>query len=134
MPRLIRQLILFALICVLAAGNVNAQQPPVASKQVSEVKAKVGKLSPQAHISVIPNQGEEEFGRFVSSDQEGFVFYDIDRKMNVSLKYEEVRKIRNGYGGYNSIARRHTDHHRAMVTVVVVAVGLAVLVIAGARS
>jgi hypothetical protein len=91
MPRLIRQLILFALVCVLAAGNVNAQQSPVASKQAAEVKAKVGRLSPQAHISIIPNQGEEEFGRFVSSDQEGFVFYDIDRKMTAAIQRRHRR-------------------------------------------
>jgi hypothetical protein len=126
-----RYLIPFVLICVLAARSVSAQQPPSLSKRANEIKAKVEKLSPQAHISVIPIQGDEEFGKFLSSDQESFTFHDIDRKTDVSLKYEEVKKVKNGYGGYNAIVGRHVDptKNRVVIAAVVgVLVGLIVAV------
>ncbi len=126
-----RCLVPFVLICVLAARSVSAQQPPSLSKRANEIKAKVEKLSPQAHISVIPIQGHEEFGKFLSSDQESFTFHDIDRKADVSLKYEEVKKVKNGYGGYNPIWGRHTDPTKNRVTAAVfvgVLVGLIVAV------
>jgi hypothetical protein len=129
-----RRLIPFALICVLTARAVSAQQPAPLSKRAGEVKAKVGTLSPQARISVIPIQGEEEFGTFVSNDQEHFTFYDIDRKAEVSFRYEEVRKVKDGYGGYNSLRGRHTDHTRAIVVGVVLAGVLVALIVAAAHA
>jgi hypothetical protein len=116
---------------VLAARSVSAQQPPSPSKRANEIKAKVEKLSPQAHISVIPIQGDEEFGKFLSSDQESFTFHDIDRKIDVRLKYEAVKKVKNGYGGYNLIVGRHVDPTKNRVTAAVfvgVLVGLIVAV------
>jgi hypothetical protein len=129
-----RRLIPFALICVLTARTVSAQQPASQAKRAGEVKAKVGTLSPQARISVIPIRGEEEFGTFVSNDQEHFTFYDIDRKAEVSFRYEEVRKVKDGYGGYNSLRGRHTDHTRAIVVGVVLAGVLVALIVAAAHA
>ena len=128
-----RRLIPFALICVLTAGTVSAQEPASQSR-AGEVKAKVSTLSPQARISVIPIRGEEEFGTFVSNDQERFTFYDIDRKAEVSFRYEEVRKVKDGYGGYNSPRGRHTDRTKAIVVGVVLAGVLVALIVAAAHA
>src|ERR1700722_3591268 len=109
MATFVRQFILFGLIWDLTVTSDSSQQSAAPLKRTIAVKEKVGRLSPQAHISVIPLQGEEEFGTFLSSDQEGFTFHDIDRKIDVSLKYEDVRKVKDGYGGYNHSAGKHTD-------------------------
>jgi hypothetical protein len=129
-----RQVVPFVLICVLTARTISAQQPPPLSKKASEVKVKVETLSPQARVSVIPVHGEEEFGTFVSNDPDRFTFYDVDQKMNVTLKYEEVRKVKDGYGGYNHLRGRHTDHTKAIVIGVVLACVLVALIIAAAHS
>ena len=95
---------------------MNFQQVVPLSKEVAAVKRKADTLTPDAPISVIPIHAEEEYGNFVSSNAEEFTFYDVDRKAEVTLKYAEVRKIKDGYGGYNSIRGRHTDRTRAITS------------------
>ena len=70
----------------------------------------------------------------MSNDQEQFTFYDIDRKTEVSFRYEEVRKVKDGYGGYNSLRGGHTDRTRAIVVGVVLAGVLVVLIVAAAHA
>lgn len=134
MPRLVRKPILLVLIFLLALGGADAQQPASPSKTATKVKAKVETLASQAHISVIPAQGEEEFGAFVSSDADGFTFYDVDRKTDVSFRYEDVRKVKDGYGGYNHLRRRHTDRTKALVAGAVVVGALVALIVAVALA
>lgn len=101
------QIVPLLLIFIVAATS-SAQQSPTLSKRESAVKLKVDHLLPQAPISVLRFHADEEFGRFVSNDQVGLTFYDVDRKADVTLTYAEVKKIKDGYGGYNSVARGDT--------------------------
>lgn len=121
------------LIFALSQASIAQQTTPL-SKSEAAVKQKVEKLSPHAPISVVQFHAEEEFGTFVSSDQAGFTFYDIDRRTNVTVRFSDVRKIKDGYGGYNSIQRRHTDHTKSIVIALVVIGGLAALITVAAES
>ena len=123
-----------AALIVAIAVTANAQQTTALPKRAEAVKRKAGSLVPHSPISVIPLQGDEEFGEFLSSGQEGFTFHDIDRKSDVTLKYTEVRKLKNGYGGYNSARRAHTDRTKAIIVAVVVLGGLGVLIGATATA
>jgi len=122
-----------ALIVALSQASIAQQTTPL-SKNEAAVKQKVEKLSPLAPISVVQFHAEEEFGTFVSSDRTEFTFYDIDRKTNVTVRFSDVRKIKDGYGGYNSIQRRHTDHTKSIVIILIVVGGLAALITAAAES
>ena len=108
---------------VSTVATSSAQQIAPLSKHALAVRKKVESLSPAAPISVVLRDAPEEFGRFVSSDQDGFVFYDVDKKTNTTLRYSDVRKIKDGYGGYNALQRRHTDRTKGIV-IAVVAVGV----------
>jgi hypothetical protein len=110
----------------------SAQQVAPLPKTAAALRRKVGTLTPHAPISVIRVHAEEEYGNFMSSDQEGFTFYDVDRKADVTLKYIDVRKIRDGYGGYNSFGKKHTDHTKAIIIGAVVMGGLVALIAAAA--
>ncbi len=134
MPCLIQKPIPLVLIFLLMLASADAQQPASPSKTATKVKAKVETLTPQAHISVIPVQGEEEFGAFSSREANGFTFYDVDRKTEVSFRYEDVRKVKDGYGGYNHLRRRHTDRTKAFVAGAVVVGSLVALIVAVALA
>jgi cellobiose phosphorylase len=121
------------LIFALSQASIAQQTTPL-SKSEAAVKQKVEKLSPHAPISVVQFHAEEEFGTFVSSDQAGFTFYDIDRRTNVTVRFSDVRKIKDGYGGYNSIQRRHTDRTKSIVIILIVVGGLAALIATAAES
>lgn len=123
-----------ALLMVGVAMTASAQNSPTLSKKAEMIKRKVGALTPHSPITVIPIQGNEEFGEFLSSDQEGFTFHDVDRKTDVTLKYAEVRKLKNGYGGYNPAQGRHTDRTKIIIVTVVVLGGLGALIGAAAAA
>jgi hypothetical protein len=126
---------IFAVLLIsLLTLTSTAQQVAPRSKKAAAVKRKASTLSPHAHISVIPIRGDEEYGDFVSSAAEEFTFYDVDRKSEVTLKYTQVQKIKDGYGGYNSIRKRHTDRRKATIVVVVVIGALAGLLAAVASA
>ena len=121
------------LIAAVAASS-SAQQGPSLSKKAEAIKRTVDNLAPHAPISVTPIQGHEQFGEFLSKDQEGFTFHDIDRKIDVAYKYSEVRKVKSGYGGYNSAQGRHTDHTKAIVISAIVIGALGALIGAAAAA
>lgn len=58
----------------------------------------------------------------------------MDRKTEVTLKYAEVRRIKDGYGGYNSVRGRHTNRTKTIVIVVAVAGALGALIGAAASA
>jgi hypothetical protein len=80
--------------------------------------------------------GSQAYGVLLSSDQAGFIFHDVDRNADVSLKYTEVRAVKKGYGGYNSATGMHTDRKRALIVTVCVlgALGGLLAAVASARN
>ena len=114
--------------------QASLSQAPALTKKQLAVRQKAQGLSPQAPISVVEIGAPEEFGTFISSNDEGFVFYDVDRKANVILKYSDVKKIKDGYGGYNSVQGRHTDHTKAIVITLVVIGTLGAIIGAAAAA
>ncbi|MGA9670631.1 MAG: hypothetical protein WBQ94_15580 [Terracidiphilus sp.] len=126
--------ILAALLIFFMALTCSAKQATPLPKEADAVKRKADTLTAHAPISVIPVHAEEEYGNFISSDAEEFTFYDVDRKAEVTLKYADVRKIKDGYGGYNSIRGRHTDRTKATIVVVAVIGALGALIGAVAAS
>lgn len=108
-------------LIVVLAGPATAQPAGPLPKKAEAIRQRAKALAPDAGISVIPFQGQEEFGRFRSSTDDSFTFYDIDRQTNVTLRYVEVRKLKNGYGGYNTVAHRHVDRSHSYIALAVVA-------------
>lgn len=126
--------VLAALLISSLALTSSAQQVAFLEKKAAAVKRKADTLSPQAHISVLRIHAAEQHGNFLSSGPEDFTFYDVDRKAEVTLKYADVRKIKDGYDGYNSIQGRHTDRTKATIVVVAVIAALGALIGAAASA
>jgi hypothetical protein len=126
--------VLAALLISTLMWTSSAQQVAPLSKREAAVKRKADTLAPRAPISVVRIHAEEEFGNFLSNNQEGFTFYDVDRKSEVTLKYANVRKIKDGYGGYNSFQKKHTDRRKALIIGAVVAGVLVTLIAAAAAA
>ena len=133
MKGLLTNILAVVLVFVLPVTNC-AQQPGANPKQAAAVKRKVETLAPNAPISVIPKHSREEYGNFVSSGADSFTFYDIDLKSDVTFKYVDVRKVKNGYGGYNSVQKRHTDRRKAVIVVLAVMGALGGLIAAAASA
>lgn len=116
------------LIAVLTSAG-NAQPGNASPKKIAAIKRKVEALAPGAPIRVVPVQGHDEIGKFVSSEVGSFTFFDADTRANVTMKFAEVRKIQEGYSlAEASIERR--NRHRLIVVGVALAVGAALYVLA----
>ncbi len=126
--------ILAGLLISLLTLTTSAQQLSPLSKKAADIKRRADALAPNAAISVIPFHGDEEYGNLRSSGADKFTFYDIDRKTEVTLKYAEIRKIKEGYGGHNSASGRHTDRTKAVIVVVAVVGALGALIGAAASA
>jgi hypothetical protein len=125
-----RTLIVFGL-CLALTVSATAQQAPLApvslSKRAEKVKTAIGKLHPGDKLSVIPANGAEEYGALLSSTDSAFTFHDVDTDADVAFRFEDVRKVRDGYGGYNNFAHKHVDRTRSRIAVACVLGGLAVV-------
>jgi len=62
--------------------------------------------------------------------EQSFSLYEVDEKRTVTVSYEEVKKVRQGYGGYNSISGRHVDSVRSRIAMIVMGGLLVAVVIA----
>ncbi len=123
-----------ALLVFTVAITSVAQQSPAPSKQAAAVKRKADQLQPGTPISVVRVSAPEQFGTFISKNDDGVTFYDADLKAPVTLAYVEIRKIKDGYGGYNTIQHRHTDRTRGLIVFAVVMAALGALIGAVAAS
>lgn len=79
-------------------------------------------------MTVIRKDGAECHGSLVASSSESFSLSEVDERRNVDLRYEDVKKVRRGYGGYNSVTGRHVDLVRSRVVFIGVLVALVVVV------
>jgi hypothetical protein len=122
-----------ALLVISISTTTSAQRVSGLSRQAAGIKRIADTLSPGSRISVIPFHGAERYGTFVSNDSESFTFHDIDDKTDVTLKHSDVRKLKQGYGGYNSISGKHTDRKRGIIVAVVI-VGVVFGVLFGALA
>jgi hypothetical protein len=111
----IRNALLIFTLCAFTATASEAQQPIQLSKQALSVKKKTARLTVGDKISVVLSHAGERYGTFKSSGQEDFTFYDVDQNSDVTLRYGEVKKVKDGYGGYNSVTHRHTDRTRGYI-------------------
>ncbi|MBB5061475.1 uncharacterized protein (DUF2249 family) [Granulicella aggregans] len=110
-----------------------AQQPVRPSSRQSAVIAKVSTLQAGDKISVVFMQAPERYGTFQSSRQDDFTFHDVDQDGDVTFPYADVKKVKSGYGGYNSLTHKHTDHTKAYIGIGI-ATGLIVAVIVAAAA
>jgi hypothetical protein len=95
--------------------------------------AKVATLRAGDTISIVFLHAAERYGTFQSSRQDDFTFHDVDQNADVTFPYAEVKKVKGGFGGYNSLTHKHTDHTRAYIGVGI-ATGILVGVVAAAAA
>lgn len=69
----------------------------------------------------------------MASQRAAFTFHDVDQNTDVTASYADVKKVKNGYGGYNTLTQKHTDHTKAFVAIGIAA-GLIIGIIVAAAA
>ena len=110
-----------------------AQAQAQSSPRRANVAAKVATLKAGDNISVVFMHSAERYGTFLSSQQDGFTFHDVDQNADVTSAYDDVKKVKAGYGGYNTATHSHTGHTKAYIGLGI-ATGLIVGIIVAAAA
>jgi len=119
---------LTAALLILTSLLCQAQPTPLSS-HAAKIKTRVAQVAPADDITVIMLHGPSYHGSFRSAEDTTFSLEDVDEKRLVILRYEDVKKVQNGYGGYNSITRRHVNPVRNRVLGVLILTALIVIVV-----
>jgi len=118
---------LWAFLCQGQQGQGQQANLPL-SPRAQKIRDKVRSLSAGAEVTLLMKGKPEYHGDLRELSERSFSLYEVDEKQTHTIQYEDVKKVRVGYGGYNSVAGRHLDPARSRIAVVAVLAGLVVIV------
>jgi hypothetical protein len=118
------------MLVLMCTASAIAQSP-----HANKVHEQVNRLGPLAAITINLLDGHEYYGTVGRTGAADFTINEVDRQREVAVRYQDVRKIRSGYGNTRNIqGRRIHPHTRLIVTLAVVGGLLALVFIAVASD
>jgi hypothetical protein len=100
------------------------QNNPASSPQVQKVKDQVQKFGVTANVTVILPSGKEYYGAISKIESASFEIAEVDLKRTIAFDYKDVKKVRKGYGGWNSVAGKRVNPRTSLIVGIVVVGGL----------
>lgn len=89
-------------------------------------------LPPGQELTVLMKRRLSYHGDLREARDDSFSLYEVDERQTLTIAYEDVKKIRRGYGGYNSISGRHVDPLHNRIAAIAVLGGLVVILVVAA--
>ena len=116
-----------------AKTKKEARQSAAKPTQAEEIKKKVASMGIAKRVTVILQNGNEYYGGISKIGEESFEVAEIDLKQQITVPYDDVRKIKSGFGKPNphNGKRWPTEWHTGWL---IASVGAAVFFIALATS
>lgn len=124
------KLLIIMVSLALITGNSRsalAQAPsanPPLSPQAEEVKKQVEKIGSAKALTVILPSRDEYYGTISKIDATEFAISEVDLKQIITLKYDEVKKVRKGYGGKNFITGKRVNPRTNLIAGIAVGGGI----------
>lgn len=85
--------------------SVLSQAPPTSS-HIAKTKAKIEKIGIRGDLTVSLQNGRTNHGFVNRIDDESFEMTEIDLKTNLTIRYDEVKKVESGYGQKGPLGNR----------------------------
>jgi hypothetical protein len=106
-----------------ATGQGNSmKQSPAADKRIGKLKRVVNKVGVGRRIMVFLRNGDDLHGTVSRIGPEDFDVAEVDLQRLITVRYEFVEKVREGYGGVNLITGKRASPRRG--TGVAIAAGV----------
>ena len=115
----------------LSAGQ---QSSSALSLGAQKIREKIRALTPGAMLTLLMKGRPEYHGDLVLAGERSLSLYEVDEKQTVNVSYEDVKEVRRGYGGYNSVSSRHVDPVRNRIAFIAIGAGLVAIVAAVAAA
>jgi len=98
-----------------AKQNAQAgQKPTPTDKQVEKVKRTVSKVGVAQKITIFLKNGDSLHGTVAQIGEDSFQVSEVDFRQTLTVRYDDVKKVRSGYGGINLLTGRRTSPPRGL--------------------
>lgn len=85
------------------------QQPAPSEKQTEKVMHDVFNVGVGQRMTVFLRNGDTLHGTLAQIREETFEVSEVDMRQTLTVRYDEVKKIRSGYGGVNLFTGKTTN-------------------------
>jgi hypothetical protein len=115
--RMPRQFLCWSLALLLFTGAAAGQNP-----QADQIRQRVGRIGVLGNVTVSVAGGPEYYGAVSRIGSDDFSINEVDQRREITLRYADVRRIREGYGATRNI-RGQRIHPRTKLLVAVAVIG-----------
>jgi len=113
---------------VIAAMQIALLFAPGLWAQVDKVRQQIGKIGNLGNVTVSMRDGHEYYGLITQVGQEDFKVKEVALNQEITLRYQDVKKVREGYGTTRNIAGRRIHPRTKLIVTLAVVGGLLTLV------
>jgi hypothetical protein len=124
-----------------AGSKQNAQaarKPSPADKQVEKVRRTVRKVGVAQRVTIFLKNGDTMHGTLAQVGEDDFQISEVDRRQTFTIRYDEVKKVREGFGGINLITGQRTSPRRgeriAIFSALAFALALPIILVAASKD
>jgi hypothetical protein len=89
------------------------QQPSPTEKQTQKVMHDVFNVGVGQGMTVFLRSGDTLHGTLADIRADDFQIAEVDRRQTFAVRYDEVKKVRKGFGGVNLFTGKRTNPSRA---------------------
>jgi hypothetical protein len=110
------------------AGALLALQLAAQTAPSDKIRQQVGKIGNLNNVTVSMRDGHQYYGLITQVGQEEFSVNEVDLKREMTRRYRDVKKVRQGYGTTRNIYGQRIHPRTKLIVTVAVIGGLLVLV------
>jgi hypothetical protein len=112
-----------AIAGILIALQLSAQTP-----QVEKIRQQVGRIGNLNNVTVAMRDGHEYYGLITQVRQEDFLLNEVDLNREITVRFQDVKKVREGYGTRRNLYGRRIHPRTHLIVTLAVVGGLLALV------
>jgi hypothetical protein len=90
-------------------AQAGQKQPAPSEKQIEKVMHDVFNVGVGQRMTVFLRNGDTLHGTLAQIREETFEVSEVDMRQTLTVRYDEVKKIRGGYGGVNLFTGKTTN-------------------------
>lgn len=116
-----------------APPSRDTSPPKSKNSDVAKVKARIKSIGIAGRVTVVLTNNNEYYGAIRQIGEDSFQLADVDLKQQITISYDEVKKVISGFGNPNPFngKRWHPSWHIAAVAAVV---GFTILIVVAAGA
>ena len=118
---------IYLFLCATVAQGQQAGAP--LSPSAVKIRNAIRSLPPGQELTVLMKGKPSYHGDLREPRDDSFSLYEVDERQTLTIAYEDVKKIRRGYGGYNSVSGRHVDPLHSRIAVIALLGGLVAILV-----